>query len=188
MKAILNTVATIFVFVSFSFAQENETSILIDFNSKASIENWYVINDDVMGGISQSEIELFDRSYMNFRGVLSPENNGGFASIRSTVDMDAETKYEGVIIRVRGDGKIYSLRFRTHSNFDDYAYQAKIKTEQGSWIEYSVPFSDFTPTFRGRTLNNKPKLESRNIKQIGLLIADYQFGQFSLDIDWIKVY
>ena len=188
MKTMLSITAIIFALVSLTFAQENQPITLLDFNSKESTENWYTINDDVMGGISRSEIVWIEHNHVNFKGILSPENNGGFASIRSMIDIDKEKTFSGVIIRVRGDGKIYSLRFRTNDNFDDYAYQAKFKTEQGQWNEIRIPFSEFTPTFRGRTLTNKPKLESTNIKQIGVLIADYQFGPFSLDVDWIKAY
>ena len=93
--------------------------------------------------------------------------------------------YNVVIIRVKGDGNVYSLRFRTNNNFDGYSYQAKFKTKPGEWEEHKIPLSDFKPTFRGNTLSNKPELESKDIKQIGILIADKQFGNFKLTIDWI---
>ena len=67
------------------------------------------------------------------------------------------------------------------------AYQAKFKTE-ADWKEFRIPFYDFTATFRGRTYDNQPKLVSDNLRQIGILIADYQFGKFSMQIDWIKFY
>lgn len=162
--------------------------ILFDFDSKETSGKWFVINDDVMGGISRSEIIIDMEGFANFNGFVSPDNNGGFASIRARIDTDSEEKYKGVIIRVRGDGNKYNLRFRTTTSFDGYAYQAKFQTKEESWIEYKLPFSSFKPTFRGQMLTNKPKLESKNIEQIGILIADYQFGQFSLDIDWIKFY
>jgi len=96
--------------------------------------------------------------------------------------------FEGAHIRVKGDGNIYSLRFRTDFDFDGISYQAKFKTEAGEWKEYKIPLNDFKPTFRGRSLSNKPKLESKNIKLIGILIADKQFGKFELNIDWVKLY
>lgn len=166
----------------------NNDTLLFDFNSAETSGRWYVVNDNVMGGISTSSMELNNDGTVTFRGMVSLENNGGFASVRAPVTSQSKSRFKGVALRVRGDGSIYSVRFRTNRNFDGYAYQAKFQTEKDNWIEYKVPFSDFKPTFRGRTLDNKPKLESKNIEQIGLLIADYQFGQFSLDIDWIKLY
>lgn len=163
-------------------------SVLFDFNSRETSGSWYVVNDDVMGGISESKIELNQNGTATFSGDLSLENNGGFASVRAMVTLDGESDFKGVILRVKGDGKVYSLRFRTDQNFDGYAYQARVETTKNSWTEIKLPFKDFKPTFRGMTLSNKPPLASENIQQIGILIADKQSGNFSLDIDWIKLY
>jgi hypothetical protein len=162
--------------------------VLIDFESKETTGDWYIVNDDVMGGVSRSAMQLNPDGTATFSGTLSPENYGGFASVRVVVDPGDEIQYKGVRIRLRGDGNIYSLRFRTNLNFDGYAYQAKVKSEKGEWAEYEVPFKDFEPTFRGRVLTGKPELDSRNMAQFGLLIADKQFGEFSVDVDWIKFY
>jgi len=161
--------------------------VLFDFNSAETACKWFTINDDVMGGISKSQFNLTNEGFANFTGTLSSDNNGGFASVRCKIGL-SEEDLKGVIIRVRGDGNKYNLRFRTNINFDGYAYQAKFQTEKDKWKEFKISFSDFNPTFRGQTLTGKPELESKNIEQIGLLIADYQFGQFTLDIDWIKFY
>ena len=134
-----------------------------------------------------SRFEINSDSTATFSGTVFPDNNGGFASVRTSLDNEFND-FEGAIIRVKGDGNIYSLRFRTDKNFDGISYQAKFKTDSGEWKEYKIPFSDFKPTFRGRTLSNKPKLESKDIKQIGILVADKQFGKFELNIDWIKFY
>ena len=161
---------------------------LFDFKSVKTSGEWFVVNDDVMGGISTSEFLINSNNTATFSGTLSPDNNGGFASIRARIDDRINAASNGVKIRVQGDGNDYSIRFRTNANFDGYAYQAKFQTKENKWIEYKLPFSSFDPTFRGRQLSNKPALESMYIEQIGFLIADYQFGKFSLDIDWIKLF
>ena len=161
---------------------------LFDFNSAETSGRWYVVNDDVMGGVSKSEMRLNDNGTATFSGTLSSENYGGFASVRVPVQVPEESDFKGVKIRLRGDGNIYSLRFRTNMNFDGYAYQAKVRSKNGEWDEFEVPFSDFLPTFRGQTLSGKPALKSDDIAQFGLLIADEQFGEFTVDIDWIKFY
>ena len=43
-----------------SAAMETAERILIDFNNTDEKENWQIINDDVMGGVSQSEIIFND--------------------------------------------------------------------------------------------------------------------------------
>lgn len=170
-----------------SFLVQNVEDTLYDFTTPENSGEWYIVNDGVMGGISQSGMILNSDGTATFRGIVRLENNGGFASIRARVGSVSEG-YQGVVIRVKGDGNVYSVRFRTSNRFDGYAYQAKIKTEKDSWKEYKIPFSQFKPTFRGYTLNNKPALQSKEIAQIGILIADKQAGNFEMTMDWIKFY
>jgi len=177
---------SIIVLTVMSLIMNNET-VIFDFNSPASSAEWTIINDVVMGGVSKSKFVINENSTATFSGTVSPDNNGGFASTRASLNNEFKD-FEGVIIRVNGDGKIYSLRFRNDTNFDGISYQAKFKTESGEWKEYKIPFSEFNPTYRGNTLSNKPKLASKDIKQIGILIADKQFEQFEINIDWIKLY
>jgi hypothetical protein len=54
--------------------------MLIDFTDAQESQRWIAINDDVMGGISQSRIELSPAATARFSGQLALENNGGFAS------------------------------------------------------------------------------------------------------------
>ncbi len=162
----------------------NGEKLIFDFNSPTTSGNWTTINDVVMGGVSQSKFEINPDGTATFSGTVSPDNNGGFASARASIQGEFKDHKE-VIIRVKGDGNIYSLRFRTDNNFDGISYQAKFKTEANEWKEYKIPLSEFKPTFRGNTLSNKPKLESKDIKQIGILIADKQYGKFELTLDWI---
>ena len=162
-------------------------TVIFNFESPATSGEWVTVNDVVMGGVSESIFEINQDNTATFSGKVSADNNGGFASARTSL-INRYNDYEGVIIRVKGDGKIYSLRFRTDTNFDGISYQAKFKTVDGEWNEFKIPLSDFNPTFRGNTLSNKPELESKNIKQIGILISDKQFGKFKLNIDWIKFY
>jgi NADH dehydrogenase [ubiquinone] 1 alpha subcomplex assembly factor 1 len=169
-----------------SLIMNGETEIF-NFDSPTTSGEWMTVDDVVMGGVSSSKFIINPDGTATFSGIVSPDNNGGFASARAALK-NVFNDFEGVVIRVNGDGNIYSLRFRTDINFDGISYQAKFKSESGEWREYKIPLSDFKPTFRGNTLSNKPKLESKNIKQIGILIADKQFGNFELNIDWVKLY
>jgi monofunctional biosynthetic peptidoglycan transglycosylase len=92
------------------------------------------------------------------------------------------------MLRVKGDGKKYSVRFRTDKNFGGIAYRAKIKTVSDKWQEIKIPFEDFKATFRGNTLKNMPPLRSKEIVQISILIADNQSRKFEINLDWIKFY
>lgn len=161
---------------------------MFDFSSPNSSGEWRIINDIVMGGVSKSSFVLGENGIAKFSGTLSPDNNGGFASVRAYADESDLGKYDGVIIKAKGDGNIYNLRFRTDQNYDGVSYQAKFKSDNEEWNEYKISFNDFKPTFRGRLVPNQPELKSENIKQIGILIADKQFGEFELEVKWIKFY
>lgn len=166
----------------------NNQKIVFDFNSAEELSKWKKVNDAVMGGISQSSLEKIDLAIVRFSGILLPDNNGGFASYRAPIVNNQNNGYKGAAIKIKGDGKIYNLRFKTNNNNDGYSYQAKFKSVIDKWMEIKIPFKDFTPTFRGKVLENRPMLKSENIMEVGILIADKQFGSFSIDIDWIKLY
>jgi hypothetical protein len=123
-----------------------------------------------------------------FEGKVSLENNGGFASVRSEPVNLALTGYEGLTLRVKGDGKSYQLRLRTDRRFDGIAYKTDFDTVAGEWITIKTPFKEFSPTFRGRLVPGAPTLDLEQVRQIGFLISDYQEGHFRLEIDSIKAY
>ena len=167
----------------------NNEVVLFDFTSPDNSGKWQIVNDGVMGGLSESKIVINPEGTVTFRGKVSLENNGGFASARTSLEpMDLEQEFKGVIVRVKGDGKVYGIRFRTHGEGEDYAYQFKIKTADKEWKEFKMPFDDFEPTFRGNTLKNKPALKSKDINQMGVLISDKQSGDFEFTMDWVKLY
>ena len=152
------------------------------------VSQWVKVNDSVMGGISQSEIRFTAENTALFEGTVSLENYGGFASVRTHPRPHQLGGYDGLTLRVRGDGKRYKLRLRTIASFDGIAYQSDFDTQPGVWITLQVPFAAFVPVYRGRTLADVPALNPAEIQQIGFLIADKQQGLFRLEIDWIKAY
>lgn len=162
--------------------------IIFDFENPGEIDRWRVVNDGVMGGLSRSEIILSDNNSAIFKGTVSLENNGGFASTRTIAhpyDLDG---HEGILLRVRGDGKKYQFRLRTDDRFDGISYRREFATETNTWMEIGIPFKEFEPTFRGRILKDVKPIAPEAIQQLGLLIANKQAEKFQLEIDWIKAY
>ena len=171
-----------------SAAMETAEFILIDFQNTDERENWRIINDDVMGGVSQSEIIFNDTGTATFQGNISLENNGGFASTRSKSHPFRLGDYIGLHVQIKGDGKDYQLRVRTDNRFDGISYRYRFATQPETWMNIRVPFSEFVPTFRGRILSNVPPISPEQIQQVGFLISDKQAGKFRIEIDWIKAY
>jgi monofunctional biosynthetic peptidoglycan transglycosylase len=165
----------------------SERKSLIDFSDPDSGQ-WYVINDGVMGGISRSKILRTEQETGIFEGVLSLENNGGFASIRTALGRLDLSAYAGLEIRVRGDGRTYHLRLRTDDRFDGITYRAEFETRDGEWVTTRIPFNRFIPTFRGRTLRDVPPLDTARIHQVAFMIADKKPGPFRLEIDYVRAW
>ncbi len=166
----------------------NDEKVIFDFSSEKTAGKWRTINDVVMGGVSKSNITLSKDGFANFSGTLSPDNNGGFASVRAYLEEKELNDYSGVTIKAKGDVNIYSIRFIANHNYDGVSYRAKFRSVKDEWIEFKIPFEDFKPTFRKRFVPNQPELDSHNIRQVGILIADEQWGNFELVMKWIKFY
>jgi monofunctional biosynthetic peptidoglycan transglycosylase len=183
----LNLIPYVIWATGMTIQETSKESTIIDFTEKSHYESWRIVNDGVMGGLSESEMIAGDSASAIFQGNVSLENNGGFASVR-TVPRSYDLKgFEGVEIRVRGDGKKYQFRIRVDNRFDGISYRNIFETNKGQWMIIRLPFNEFVPTFRGRILDEDP-LSPDQIQQLGFLIADYQEGKFQLEIDWIKAY
>jgi monofunctional biosynthetic peptidoglycan transglycosylase len=150
-----------------------------------SSAEWYVVNDGVVGGVSRSRVIITDRKTLRFSGVVSLENNGGFASIRHDAQVFDIGRGDGIRLRLKGDGKKYQLRVRTSNQFDGTAYKADFTTVKGAWQDLRIPWDQFQATYRGRIIRNAPALIGHRIRQIGFLIADHQEGPFELEVDGI---
>jgi len=161
--------------------------LLFDFQVATNQPVWQVVNDDVMGGVSTSHFEAFSNRVAVFKGVVSLENNGGFASVRSSPALQDLSGCGCFLVRLRGDGHRYKFTVRTATGFDAPLYQCGFVTKRNEWEEHRLVFKDFVPTFRGRTLTDVPPLNPANVVSVGLLIADKQEGPFRLEMSWVKV-
>lgn len=160
-------------------------NVLFDFETTETSGRWAIVNDGVMGGLSQSGISLSRDGTAIFEGAVSLENYGGFASVRTNVFDDLGDSY-AIRLRVLGDGRTYKLRLRTDAYMDGPAYEAEFETIVGEWLLVEIPYTDMKATYRGRAIRNAPTLEGAMVQQIGLMIADKTAGPFRLEIDWIK--
>jgi NADH dehydrogenase [ubiquinone] 1 alpha subcomplex assembly factor 1 len=161
---------------------------VVDFSNPGAIEGWATVDDVVMGGVSDSRMTLTGNGTALFQGTVSLEHGGGFASVRKRgVDADL-SGYEGLVIRIRGDGGKYQLRVRTDDQYDGISYRYVFVTEQGRWMTVRAPFAAFEPVFKGRRVEDAPPLDPGKVRQIGFLIAHKQEGTFRLEIESIEAY
>ena len=160
----------------------NATEIVIDFSNPREVSRWRAVDDVVMGGRSSSRLIGSDQGTALFTGELVLENNGGFASVRTSGERCSLAGARFVILRVRGDGKAYRLRCLAATRMGEISYQATFATRAGEWMDVELRLADLEPRWRGRLLPDAPALDPAAVRGLGLLIGDKQKGPFRLEL------
>ncbi len=160
------------------------TLLIFDFVANSDISSWYVVNDGVMGGLSQGRFYLNDEGHGVFEGTISLENNGGFSSIRHSFTTMEVKDYTKVVIRLKGDGKRYQFRVRSE-RYQRYSYIAYFTTS-GRWQTLEIPLSEMYPSFRGYRLE-KPNYPGETLEEIAFLIGNKKAENFRLVLDKISL-
>ena len=157
------------------------TVMLIDL----AAPRWQIINDTVMGGASNSEVLQAGQGIV-FRGQLSLENNGGFASTRCQFT-EAFDGVETFRLTLRGDGRHYQFRLRASASPDAAAWRAIFSTD-GSLQNIELRLADFEPVIRGRKLPSNGNVNPANICWLGFMLADRRPGPFELQVQSIETH
>ena len=152
----------------------------MDFSNPNTLRDSWIVNDGVMGGVSQSSLRQ-DEDGMFFEGMVSLENNGGFASMRSSVRFPQGTQLIELI--AKGDGKRYKLVLRTELA-PRVTYVADF-IALPTWQTYRFNLSQFKSTFRGRDVN-APALPFSDVIDFGILISNNQAGSFAIQLKTLK--
>jgi hypothetical protein len=160
-------------------------AVLLDFDDEVEVTQWMAVNDVVMGGMSRSAFEQAGPGTARFRGVVSLENSGGFASIRTSPRRWNSSGASAFVLRVLGDGHAYKFTVRTDDGFDGVQYQSRFAPLAGEWHETRLPLTSFAATIRGRIVPGSPPLDPDRVRTLGLMISDRQAGPFELLVDWI---
>ena len=160
------------------------TNMIYDFNKNSSPRDWRIIDDGVMGGLSQGKFSINADGHGLFAGTVSLENNGGFSSVRYQTEKIKVTNDSKVLIRLKGDGKEYQFRIKDQVN-SYYSYITTFKTS-GEWETISIKLSDLYPSFRGQNLN-LPNFKSDAFEEIVFLVGNKKNESFQLVVDKIEL-
>lgn len=158
--------------------------LLFDFSETTDWSGWEIENDVVMGGRSSSDLEHSEEGNAVFKGKVSLENNGGFASLQYHFPPKDIEGYKKAVIRVKGDGKTY--QFRIKADLQDKASYIHEFTTTGDWQTIEVPLKEMEPVYRGRKLDI-PNFSGDTIQEIRFLIGNKKEESFRLEIDKIEL-
>lgn len=169
-----------------AIAEAKETSRTIFDFVDATSDQWQIVNDGVMGGLSTSNIELLADDQMRFSGNLSLANNGGFASVRSKPKKLNLAAGEAIQLRVKGDGRKYTFNLYIPTQRTAFSFQLDFETKANGWTELTLPLDRFQAMSFGRPVR-EPELDPSQVNAIGILLGDKRAGPFQIVVDWIKV-
>jgi hypothetical protein len=174
--------------------------VLFDFKTQIDLsQTWGAVDDVVMGGVSSSGMmKTIDGAL--FTGHVSTDQSGGFVSVRTRnfpepLDLSA---YQGLELRLKGDGNRYKFFLRTSLGWDTVAYAYAFDTVAGEWINVRVPLTAMVAVQRAKTIPNAPPIEARNIRSLQFMLSKFEYdgqlnprftpGSFSLSIESIRAY
>ena len=160
---------------------------------------WGALDDVVMGGVSASSFQIRENTAV-FTGNVSTANSGGFASVRTKnfsplLDLSG---YQGVKLRVKGDGQRYKIFIRTESTWDGVGYSYSFDTVANTWLDIQIPFTDLVPVFRAKIVKDCPPMDISKVCSVQLMLSKFEYdgalnpafnpGGFALEVASIQAY
>ncbi|WP_273203230.1 CIA30 family protein [Marinobacter subterrani] len=161
--------------------------ILVSFHSEASQLTWHPLGDRVMGGQSDGAVDLAEGGVGVFHGTVRLDNGGGFSSVKADLPKPFDAAhYTGIELLARGDGKTYKIGLRNSTDRRSIVYQHGFTPDTEDWSRIQLPFSDFIPTWRGKTVADAEPLKTSLLASVSLFVSGRQAGAFELRMqDWI---
>jgi len=175
-----------FVNIVLLFMLSNTPPLLFDFGSKKMETNWYVVNDDVMGGLSTSSMIESTNSIV-FKGTISLKNNGGFASIRSPRKSYDLSAFKTISLRFKSTGREFGIVLERYNRFYRPTHQLVFSSDSNEWVTATFPIKTFKERVLGKETGNFIDIETlEKIERIGIILFDKKEGAFSLEVDYIR--
>lgn len=162
----------------------SEVLTLFNFSNQSKLDQWKIINDEVMGGVSSGLLQVNTEGNGIFSGHVSLDYNGGFTMAQYNLNPIEVTKYSSFVIRLKGDGKKYQFRCKS-SPTQRHSYNYTFITKK-TWEIIAIPFQKMSPYFRGNSLE-LPNYMGEHLAQVAILIGNNTEEDFSLAIDYITI-
>lgn len=163
-------------------------NLTYDFGAEKDGQEWMIVNDGVMGGLSRGSVSFTDNSLV-FSGNVSLENNGGFTSFRAPYARYDLSKYDKIEIRYRSEGMDCAMSLDQNRRFWRPNHKMPIPATNNTWMTLNVNLYELSEYQMGNRTGGR--LNENNAKQtirLGLITDSKKAGEFSLEIDYIKFY
>ena len=164
----------------------DQSHTLVSFASYDSQLTWQPLGDRVMSGQSDGALVNSEEGIGLFYGAVRLDNGGGFASVKADLPEPVDaTDFTGIELLAKGDGKTYKIGLRNSTDRRSIVYQHTFTPATEDWSRIRLPFSDFIPTWRGKTVADAGPLDSRSLASVSMFVSGRQAGEFKLMMqDW----
>ena len=165
--------------------------------------NWRVVNDNVMGGVSTSAVKI-SNDQLNFKGNISFDNNGGFASARMDDDARDLSDYQGLLVHYTTTQAVdvKAINMQVYERFPQIGFggfrprsfsAAFVVVPTTKLQTFYLPFARFRPRYLGRYPGTngflRPDAISRftpsQMLRMGLQVS-FQLGEFDVTLQKIE--
>jgi len=162
---------------------EEKNCIVFDDFTGSQKNNWVIVNDGVMWGLSKWTYTV-NNSILTLAGNINT-NGGWFSSIHTALSESLLETTTHIHISVKPDTRDYKITFRDN-NRRGISHQADLVFKNTGWFENIViPLSDLKPTYFGRS-SNAADFQKNQARELGFIISDGIDGPFQLEIESIK--
>lgn len=177
----------LFLILTMLTTSDSKDMLEIDFGKGKLNQEWYVVVDGVMGGLSTGNIVVNENS-ISFEGSVSLENNGGFSSIRSPYGKYDLSDFDTLEIRIKGSGQKLAMTMDREEAWFLPKYKHSIPLNK-EWSILKIPLKDFEAHRIGRPMGKMMDVDIQSeIIRLGFITDSKKASDFSFEIDYLKFY
>jgi len=157
----------------------------IDFGQAKDGQDWQIIVDGVMGGLSQGSKEMKTNS-LYFDGSVSLANNGGFSSCKAPFQATDLSAYTKLLIRCKGEGQAFAITLENDRRWFMPYYKMEF-VPTADWQVIELPLADFDHYRIGQKIGKTPTAEDLAATlRLGITTNSKKEGPFVLEVDYIE--
>ncbi len=173
------------IIISSAIALSMLSFLKIDFGHQADGQDWQVVVDGVMGGLSKGYLSFTDEGLL-LKGTVSLENNGGFSSVRGPLQNMDLSGFSTVEIRYRAKGQSFGFRLATDQRWWMPNYKSILTADSEDWQIAKFKLTEFKEYEVGRPTGRLiPDDKLKRIIRMGFITNDKKAGPFELEVDYI---
>lgn len=176
----------ILIFLIMNIIVPPSTSLQIDFGKEKDGQDWRIVDDGVMGGLSKGYLD-FTENTVTFKGSVSLENNGGFTSFRSPYQSFDLSAYEKIIIRLKAEGQQLAFTMSTDRRWYLPYFKKQIEVKNNEWEVIELPLNEFKAYRVGQNLGYPlDKENAAKVIRMGFITDSKKASSFEATIDYVR--